>query len=223
MSLDRHAPSRHGCGMSFFVTGTDTGVGKTRFTCLLLRALRAEGIAAAGYKPVCCGERDDAHLLAAASGGLDPDRVNPVWLRAAVAPLVAGMLENRPVDPAAVVADFRHFAAEHPVVVVEGAGGWRVPIAAGYDMADLAADLGLPVILVVGNRLGALNHTLLTVDAIRARGLPIAGLVVNQLSDELDTAAITNKGMLEELTGLPILAEIIHNQDFLDVEPFLQA
>lgn len=222
MSLDRPAPSRHGCGMSFFVTGTDTGVGKTRFTCLLLRALRAEGIAAAGYKPVCCGERDDAHLLAAASGGLDPERVNPVWLRAAVAPLVAGMLENRPVDPAALRADFQRFAAEHPQVVVEGAGGWRVPLAAGYDMGDLAVDFGLPVIIVVGNRLGALNHTLLTVDAIRSRGLPIAGLVVNQLSDELDTAAITNKGMLEELTGLPILAEIIHDQDFLDVEPFLQ-
>lgn len=223
MSLDRPAPSRHGCGMSYFVTGTDTGVGKTRFSCLLLRALRAEGVAAAGFKPVCCGERDDAHLLAAASGGLDPERVNPVWLKAPVAPLVAGMLENRPVDPAGVLAEYRRFAAEHPVVVVEGAGGWRVPIAPGYDMADLAADLGLPVILVVGNRLGALNHSILTVDAIRSRGLPIAGLVVNQLSDELDTAAITNKGMLEELTGLPILAEIIHNQDFLDVEPFLQA
>jgi len=209
--------------MSFFVTGTDTGVGKTRFSCLLLRALRAEGIAAAGFKPVCCGERDDAHLLAAASGGLDPERVNPVWLKAPVAPLVAGMLENRPVDPAALLAEYRGFAAEHPLVVVEGAGGWRVPIAPGYEIADLAADLGLPVILVVGNRLGALNHTLLTVEAIRARGLPIAGLVVNQLSDELDTAAITNKGMLEGLTGLPILAEIIHNQDFLDVEPFLQA
>jgi dethiobiotin synthetase len=207
--------------MSFFVTGTDTGVGKTRFTCLLLRALRAEGIAAVGYKPVCCGERDDAHLLSAASGGLDPDQVNPVWLRAAVAPLVAGMLENRPVDPAALRADFQRFTAEHPLVVVEGAGGWRVPLAAGYDMGDLAVDFGLPVIIVVGNRLGALNHTLLTVDAIRSRGLPIAGLVVNQLSDELDTAAITNQGMLEELTGLPILAEIIHGQDFLDVEPFL--
>ncbi len=209
--------------MSFFVTGTDTNAGKTWFSCLLVEALRAEGIAAAGYKPVCCGERDDALLLAAASGGLEPDVVNPVWLKAAVAPLVAGMLENRPVDPAFLREDFRRFAAVHPTVVVEGAGGWRVPLAEGYDMADLAADFGLPVIVVVGNRLGALNHTILTVEAIRARGLEVAGLVLNQLSDELDTASITNKGMLEQLTGAPILAEIIHGQDFLDVEPFLQA
>lgn len=175
-----------------------------------------------GYKPVCCGERGDALLLSAASGGLDPEQVNPVWLKAPVAPLVAGMLENRPVDVSAMHAGFRALAAEHPVVIVEGVGGWRVPLAEGYDMADFAADLKLPVIVVVGNRLGALNHTILTVDAIRARGLEIAGLVVNQLSDELDTASITNKGVLEQLTGVPILAEIIHGQDFLEVEPFLQ-
>lgn len=223
MRLDRSVPSRHGCGVSYFITGTDTGAGKTRFSCLLIEALRAEGIAAAGYKPVCCGERDDALLLSAASGGLDPERVNPVWLKAPVAPLVGGMLEGRPVDVAAMHAGYRTLAAEHPVVIVEGAGGWRVPLAEGYDMADFAVDLGLPVIVVVGNRLGALNHTILTVDAIRARGLQVAGLVVNQLSDELDTASITNKGVLEQLTGVPILAEIIHGQDFLEVEPFLQA
>ena len=208
--------------VSYFITGTDTGAGKTRFSCLLVEALRAEGIPAVGYKPVCCGERGDALLLSAASGGLDPERVNPVWLKAPVAPLVAGMLDNRPVDVAAMHAGFHALAAEHPVVIVEGAGGWRVPLAEAYDMADFAADLKLPVIVVVGNRLGALNHTILTVDAIRARGAEIAGLVVNQLSDELDTASITNKGVLEQLTGVPILAEIIHGQDFLEVEPFLQ-
>ena len=207
--------------MSYFVTGTDTGVGKTRFSCLLVEALRAEGVDAAGFKPVCCGDRDDALLLATASGGLSPDEVNPVWLKASVAPLVAGMLENRPVDTADLIGKFHAFAAAHHTVIVEGAGGWRVPLADGYDMADLAADLRLPVIIVVGNRLGALNHTILTVESIRAKGLPIAGLVMNHLVDELDTASITNKGIIEQLTGLPILAEIIHGQDFLDVEPFL--
>jgi len=207
--------------VSYFVTGTDTGVGKTRFSCLLVEALRAEGVDAAGFKPVCCGDRDDALLLAAASGGLSPDEVNPVWLKASVAPLVAGMLENRPVDTADLIGKFHAFAAAHHTVIVEGAGGWRVPLADGYDMADLAADLRLPVIIVVGNRLGALNHTILTVESIRAKGLPIAGLVMNHLVDELDTASITNKGIIEQLTGLPILAEIIHGQDFLDVEPFL--
>jgi dethiobiotin synthetase len=207
--------------VSYFVTGTDTGAGKTRFTRLLVEALRAEGIDAAGFKPVCCGDRDDAVQLAVASGGLQPEQVNPVWLKAAVAPLVAGMLENRPVDPVALLMATRDFIANHAEVIVEGVGGWRVPLADGYDMADFATDLGLPVIIVVGNRLGALNHTLLTVDAIRSRGLEIAGLVINHLADELDTAAITNKGIIEQLTGLTILAEIIHGQDFLEVEPFL--
>ena len=208
--------------MSYFVTGTDTGAGKTRFSSLLIEALRAEGKDAVGYKPVCSGDREDAVLLANASGGtLDLDRVNPVWLKAPVAPLVAGMLENRPVDPAVLIEGYRSLAAEHEVVIVEGVGGWRVPIAEGYEVSDLAADLGLPVILVVGNRLGALNHTILTVDAIRAKGLKIAGLIINQLFDELDTAAITNKGILEQLTGVPILTEIIHGQDFLDVEEFM--
>lgn len=209
--------------MSYFVTGTDTGVGKTRFSCLLIEALRAEGRDAVGYKPVCSGDRDDAVLLANASGGLDLDAVNPVWLKAAVAPWVAGMLENRPIDPEVLLEGYRGLAAEHETVIVEGAGGWRVPIAEGYDIADLAADLKLPVVLVVGNRLGALNHTILTIDSIRSRGLEIAGLVINHLADELDTAAITNKGIVEQLTGVPIVAEIIHGQDFLDVEPFLHS
>ncbi|MCW1885757.1 dethiobiotin synthase [Luteolibacter flavescens] len=207
--------------MNYFVTGTDTGAGKTRFTRLLVEALRAEGIDAAGFKPVCCGDRDDAVELAAASGGLEPAQVNPVWLKAPVAPLVAGMLENRPIDTAALLMATRDFIASHAQVIVEGVGGWRVPLAEGYDMADFAVDLGLPVIIVVGNRLGALNHTILTVDAIRARGVEIAGLVMNHLEDELDTAAITNKGMIEQLTGVPILAEIIHGQDFFDAEPFI--
>jgi dethiobiotin synthetase len=204
----------------FFVTGTDTGVGKTYFSRLLIDSFRQDRIDAVGYKPVCTGDRYDVLTLAEASGGIDPDLINPVWLKAAVAPYVAGMLENRPVDPQELIAGFQRLAADHASVILEGAGGWRVPLAEGYAISDLAADLAIPVILVVGNRLGALNHTILTVESIRARGVPLAGLVINQLQDELDTAAITNKGVIEKLTGVPILAEIIHGQDFLDTEPF---
>lgn len=209
--------------MSFFVTGTDTGAGKTRTSCLLIEALRAEGIDAVGYKPVCCGERHDALLLAEASGGLDVDEVNPVWMKASVAPLVAGMLENNPIDPKLLLDGYRNLAEKHRMVIVEGVGGWKVPLADGYDMTDFAADLALPVVVVVGNRLGALNHTILTVDSIRAKGLVLAGLVINQLEDELDTASITNKGILETLTGAVILDEIIHGQDFIDVDGFLNS
>ncbi|MGB6223571.1 dethiobiotin synthase [Haloferula sp.] len=209
--------------MSWFVTGTDTGVGKTWFSRLLVQALRAEGLNAAGYKPVCCGDRDDPMILAEASGGLDIDEVNPLWLKAAVAPKVAAMLGNVNIDVGSMIVAARHFQKQHDLTVVEGAGGWRVPLAEGYDMADFARDLTLPVIVVVGNRLGALNHAILTVEDIRASDLEVAGLVLNNLQEEQDTAAITNKGVIEELTEAPILAEIIHGQDFLDVEPFLKS
>lgn len=202
--------------MNFFVTGTDTGVGKTYVTRLILETLRREGIDAVGYKPVACGDRDDAATLAAASGGLPLDEVNPVHLKTPVAPYVAGLLENQTVEPAVLIAGFQRLAAAHAQVVVEGVGGWEVPLAANYRVSDLARDLGLPVILVAANRLGALNHILLTVDAIHAKGLKCAGIILNQLDDELDTAMITNKGVLEDLTGVPLLDHLIHQQDFLD-------
>lgn len=204
--------------MSFFVTGTDTSVGKTHVTRLILEGLRASGIDAAGYKPVACGDRDDARILADASGGLPIDEVNPVYLQSPVAPYVAGLLENRAIDPAELIAGYRRLAAAHKTIIVEGAGGWEVPVAAGYRISDLAAELGLPVVLVAANRLGALNHILLTLGAIRARGLVCAGVFLNQLVDELDTAMITNKGLIEDLTGVPLLEHLIHGQDFLDAE-----
>jgi dethiobiotin synthetase len=204
--------------MSFFVTGTDTGVGKTHVTRLLLEAYRRAGIDAVGYKPVACGDRDDARILGEASGGLPDDEVNPVYLKSALAPYVAGLLENRPVDTAVLVDGYRRLAEKHQVVIVEGAGGWEVPVAANYRISDLAAELGLPVVIVAANRLGSLNHILLTVGAIRARGLKCAGIFLNQLDDELDTAMITNKGVIEDLTGVPLLEHLIHGQDFLDEE-----
>lgn len=202
--------------MSIFVTGTDTGVGKTYVTRLILESLRGIGIDAVGYKPIACGDRDDATVLAAASGGLPLDEVNPVHLNTPVAPYVAGLLENRTVEPAELLAGFLHLAASHAQVIVEGAGGWEVPLAANYRVSDLAKDLALPVILVAANRLGALNHILLSVNAIRAKGLTCAGIILNQLDDELDTAMITNKGVVEDLTGVPLLDHLIHGQDFLD-------
>ena len=214
--LDRSAANRHHFRMSLFVTGTDTGVGKTHVARLILQALRRAGVDAVGYKPVACGDREDAAILAEASGGTPLDEVNPVHLKTPVAPYVAGLLENQTVNPADLIAGYRRLAAAHEEVVVEGVGGWEVPIAANYRVSDLARDLELPVVLVAANRLGALNHILLTVDAIRAKGLSCAGLILNQLGDELDTAMITNKGVIEDLAGVPLLDHLIHGQDFLD-------
>jgi dethiobiotin synthetase len=208
--------------MSFFITGTDTGVGKTYVTRLILEALRNAGQDAVGYKPVACGDREDAVILSAASGGLDLDEVNPLYLKSPVAPYVAGMLEDRDIDPAVLLAGFHYLAARHACVLVEGAGGWEVPITLNYRISDLAADLKLPVILVAGNRLGALNHILLSVAAIRAKGLVCAGIILNQLEDEMDTAMITNKSVIEDLAGVPLLEHLIHGQDFLEAESFLR-
>ena len=202
--------------MSLLVTGTDTGVGKTYVTRLLVESLRNEGVDAVAYKPVACGDRDDAEVLARVSGGLDLDWVNPVHLKTPVAPYVAGLLENRTVSTDELVSGYRRLAAVHQAVIVEGAGGWEVPVAPGYRISDLAETLGLPVLVVAANRLGALNHILLTVNAIRSRGLKCAGVVLNQLDDELDTAMITNKGVIEDLSGVPLIDHLIRDQDFID-------
>lgn len=204
--------------MSLFVTGTNTDVGKTYVTRLILQSLRAEGVDAVGYKPISCGGLEDSEILAEASGGLPLELVNPVQLQNAVAPHVACMLENREIDMDELIEGYRKLAAEHEVVLVEGAGGWEVPISAKTSMSDLAKQLDLPVLLVAANQLGAINHTLLSVQAIRAKGLNCAGIVLNQLVDELDTAMITNKGILEELSGVPLLDHLIHGQDFVAEE-----
>ena len=216
--LDRGAARRHHWRMSLFVTGTDTGAGKTHVTRLILETLRNVGVPAVGYKPVACGDRDDAAILASASGNLPLDEVNPIHLKTPVAPYVAGLIENRQITPEELVSGYQKLATAHPMVIVEGVGGWEVPIAPNYRVSDLAKDLDLPVMLVAGNRLGALNHILLSVEAIRAKGLRCVGIFLNQLDDELDTAMITNKGVLEDLTGLPLIEHLIHGQDFLDEE-----
>ena len=202
--------------VNFFITGTDTEVGKTYVTKLLIESLRADGVDAVGFKPISCGDREDGRLLAEASGNLNIDEVNPMHLGSALAPLAAALLENKTIDPAELVSAYREFAERQGTVLVEGAGGWEVPITQNYFISDLAKDLNLPVILVAANRLGALNHILLSIKAIQDKGLKCAGIILNQLEDEMDTPMITNKGLLESLTDVPLLEHVIHGQDFLD-------
>ena len=204
--------------MNFFITGTDTGVGKTYVTKLLVESLRAEGKYAVGFKPISCGDRDDAAILAAASGNLPLDEVNPLHFSSGVAPHVAALLENKTIHPAQIIASYKTISEKYDPVIVEGAGGWEVPITENYFVSDLAKDLNLPVILVAANRLGAINHILLTLAAIEAKGLKCAGIILNQLEDEMDTPMITNKGIIESLTNVPLLDHIIHGQDFLSPE-----
>jgi dethiobiotin synthetase len=201
------------------VTGTGTGVGKTYFTALTLRALREAGVDAVGYKPVCCGGREDAVELWEASGRVEEiETLNPVWLRAPVAPLVAAELDGVKVDTAEWRRHAQALEDRHEMVLMEGVGGWEVPLAKGEVFGDLAGELGWPVILVVGNQLGALNHTLLTAKAIAAKGLHLAGLVLNHLEEERDVAMVSNRAVLEEWVQADWQIELMPGQDWLDAE-----
>ena len=207
-----------------FFTGTDTDAGKTYVSTLVLRALRAERVDAVGYKPICCGERDDAVRLHAASDEVVTlDEVNPVWLKTPAAPHVASMFENRPIVREEIIKGFTNVASKSSVVIVEGVGGWQVPInGMDYTVGHMAKDIGLAVILVVGNKLGALNHTILTVQSMRAIGIEPAGLVFNHLVDELDTATITNKGIIEDMIGVEVLTDVIRDQEEIEAWPFME-
>ena len=206
--------------MNLFITGTDTGVGKTFVTSLLIRASRKSGLNCVGMKPICCGERADAEELHAASDAAIPlNDVNPVWLRTPAAPYTAAMIENRAIDLALIRDTFVRLRAERRLLIVEGVGGWLVPIARDFFIRDLAKEFALPVAIVVANKLGALNHTLLTVDSVRASGCKCAGIILNHATSvEADVAGITNRGMLEDILQVPILHEIAHGQRELALE-----
>lgn len=202
--------------MNAFITGTDTGVGKTYVTARLIQHLRAKGLDTVGFKPICCGSREDAEILrAAADDALELNEVNPVWLRTPAAPYTAAMIENRAIDLALVRETFAALRARHSSVLVEGVGGWLVPIERGYTVADLAQEMGLPVVVVVKNRLGALNHAALTIHHIRGTGLECAGIVLNngaeigevaeESGEPQGIAIATNQSILEDWLGVKVL------------------
>ncbi|MFV8834479.1 dethiobiotin synthase [Aquisalimonas sp.] len=176
-----------------FVTGTDTEVGKTVVGCSLLAGLNALGMTAAAMKPVASGcertadglrNEDALALMAAASVRHGYDVVNPVALEPAIAPHLAAIEAGITVDVAGLAAAARALAADADLLLVEGAGGWRVPLTEDAGFADLAAALGYPVVLVVAVRLGCINHALLTAEAVRRDGLPLAGWVANIMNPD---------------------------------------
>jgi dethiobiotin synthetase len=187
----------HTAKQGFFITGTDTGVGKTLVTVALTRALVARGLRAAVMKPVAAGivstpegpRNDDAlELLAASNVGAPYEDVNPWLLTTPASPHLAARHDGVSIDHERVLAAYRRLSARADLVLVEGAGGWLAPISGIATMADIARNLALPVICVVGLRLGCLNHALLTREAIRSCGLPFAGWVANKLAVEMPLA-----------------------------------
>jgi dethiobiotin synthetase len=204
-----------------FVTGTDTGIGKTRVAVGLTAALAARGLRAAGLKPVAAGcestpeglrSADAVALRAASSLKLAYGMVNPYAFEPPIAPHIAAREAGVTIDRAGLVGLVRTVGAQADRVVIEGVGGFKVPLGEGWTTADFAADLGLPVLLVVGLRLGCLNHAALTRDAIRATGLPFAGWIGCAV-DPGFARADANVAALGELLGGPALAHLPHAPD----------
>ena len=192
--------------MSLFVTGTDTGVGKTHTVVQLLRLLRASGKTCAGFKPICCGDRHDAGLLlGAGSKGFTIDEINPLWLKTPLAPFAAALAEKVKIDIEQLIAAFEALQKRVDHVLVEGVGGWMVPIRADYFVSDLAAALKLPVLIVAQNRLGCLNHTALTVRSVADYGLRCIGVALNTPPQADDAATKTNADILREIVDAPVL------------------
>ena len=204
--------------MNLFITGTDTGVGKTYVSALLVKALRKSGLDAVGMKPICCGDREDAEALCAAGEGVaDLNDVNPVWLRTPASPYTASIVEERSIDLTLVREAFARLHARHQAVIVEGVGGWYVPITKDYFVSHLAAEFALPVAIGVGNRRGAINHALLTIEAVRSSGVSCAGLIYNEVAAGPDeqVATATNRSIIETLVDLPVLFEVARHQQEL--------
>ena len=205
-----------------FIAGTDAGCGKTHVCAALIRDWRARGIPAAGYAPVCCGDRHEARALRDAMGlpALSLDLVNPVHLRTLAAPLMAAELEGREIKIDALVQGCRAMAEQGEPVLVDSCGCWATPLAGGVVMGDLALALQLPVLLVAPNRLGAVGQVAVAVNAMRLAGAACCGVVLNSTAEEWDTACVTNAGLIERCTGVPVLAQLIAGQDELDAAAF---
>ena len=220
----------------FFITGTDTEIGKTCITAGLTRAFDDLGRYVTPIKSLAAGQAQDADgawvnedvalLHAAQRQGMTMDEVGPLQFREPCAPHIAAKLEGRGIDSDALLKAIRNTAEKADIALVEGVGGFRVPLTDSWDTADLAVDLGLPVILVVGLRLGCINHALLTAEAIRARGLTLAAWVANTADPHqphvADNLASLQAGLKAPCLGhIPRLSDPLAAPACLDISPLV--
>lgn len=205
-------PMRFSC----FVTGTDTEIGKTLVSSAILHTLVQRGVRACGMKPVAAGavmrdgelhNEDADQLVAAGNVHLPSNITTPYMLRDACAPHIAAARQGVTIEPVPIIAAYAEVSAASDAVVVEGVGGFRVPFSDDFDSAQLAEQLNLPVILVVGLRLGCISHALLTIEAIIARDLVLAGWVVNEIDPDMQFAD-ENVAALEQRIPAPLLGRI---------------
>jgi dethiobiotin synthetase len=216
-----------------FITGTDTGVGKTYVACGIASALRTRGVNVGVMKPAetGCRMRDgrlvpsDSHKLMKAAGVKDPlSLVNPYRFRKPLAPAVAAELEGKRISIERLLKAYAAMSDRHEHMIVEGAGGIMVPLSYDALYLDLAGSLNLPVLIVARPGLGTINHTLLTVEALRRRGIPIHGIVINHSEKTRPVLSEkTNPAVMEKLSGLRILQIIPYGaRDFIPVAGSVQ-
>lgn len=180
--------------LSYFITGTDTEIGKTTISCALMRALVKKGLQVAPMKPVAAGaaeidgrwhNEDVDALMAASNMTLPVSLIAPYLLKTPIAPHLAALVDRRPIDLSHILSCYREISRQTDAIIVEGVGGFCVPFGDSTSSADLAVQLNLPVILVVGLKLGCINHALLTAEAIRSRGLELAGWIANRIEPHM--------------------------------------
>ncbi len=202
----------------YFITGTDTGVGKTLIACALLHAFAKSGKSVVGMKPVVAGceqsqrgliYEDVEALLAASTVAVPRNVANPYALMEPIAPHIAAQRAGTRLDLAQMASAYRELQQSAELVIVEGAGGFKVPLTDEEDTADLAQRLGLPIIMVVGMRLGCLNHALLTTQAIQAKGLQLVGWVANRI-DPAMAVFDENVQALKKRLPAPLLGIVPH-------------
>lgn len=199
-----------------FISGTDTGVGKTLFAAALARLLKKRGINAGVMKPVTtgCRQRDgqlvsgDAELLAWGAGVEISNEIALYLLREPIAPSAAAEMEHTKIEFSRILAAYHHLSELHDFVIVEGAGGLMVPLAGGLLVADLVKLLDLPLLIVARPDLGTVNHTILTCFVARELGLEVKGTVISNYPDSPGSAEATAPHLIDSLSGTPLLARI---------------
>ena len=205
-----------------FITGTDTGIGKTWTTLALMHALKASGLRVAGMKPVASGavtvddrlKNEDALLIQSQCSTTHPyEWINPFVFTEPVAPHIAAHNTGAIINLGTITESFGKIAGSNDFVVVEGVGGWRVPLAEQLSIADMVRALGLPVLLVIGLRLGCINHALLTVECIRADGIPLSGIVITGIEEDYLCVEETLQTLARSINS-PMLGILPHMKAF---------
>ncbi len=201
-------------GRGVFITGTDTGVGKTVIAGAIVRVLKRKGLKVGVMKPVETGCSREGDVLIPSDGeflrymadlDISINEITPYRFEAPVAPLVASEIEGRYIDPEVIFRAYKRFSREYDFVVVEGIGGLMVPVKEDLFVADLVGYIGIPLLVVSVNRLGTLNHTFLTVESALSRGLDLRGVVINETAQGGDISVDSNISVIKRLINVPVV------------------